>query len=76
MPAASMCRSPASSDYFTVSLSCLQENFPEAVSLLARMLRRPRFAADKLDEVKVKLASAISRRNDSPDRSATGNSAA
>jgi zinc protease len=58
----------ASSDYFTVSLSCLRENISEAVSLLAKMLRQPRFAADKLDEVKVKLASAIARRNDSPDQ--------
>lgn len=57
----------SASDYFTISLSCLQENFPEAIALLAKMLRQPRFAADKLDEVKVKLASAISRRNDSPD---------
>jgi zinc protease len=56
----------SASDYFTVSLSCLQENFPEAVSLLAKMLRQPRFAADKLDEVKVKLSSSIARRNDSP----------
>lgn len=57
----------SANDYFTVSLSCLQENFPQAVSLLATMLRQPRFATDKLDEVKVKLASAIARRNDSPD---------
>lgn len=57
----------AAEDFFTLRVSCLKENFDEAVSILAKMLRQPAFDKDKLEEVKTQMASGISRRNDNPD---------
>ncbi|MCP5106702.1 MAG: insulinase family protein, partial [bacterium] len=54
----------AREDYFTVTLSCLTENFDEAVSILAKLLLDPVFDPEKLEEVKGQLSSAIARRND------------
>lgn len=54
-------------DFFTISLSCLRENFLEAVSILSRMLLQPAFDKDKLEEIKAQLSSSISRRNDDPN---------
>lgn len=56
----------AETDYFLVTLSCLEENLAEAVSILARILQQPAFDPDKLAEIKTQLGSLISRRNDSP----------
>jgi len=56
----------ATNDYFSVTLSCLKENFDEAVSILSKMLREPAFDAEKMEEYKGRLSSAISRRNDNP----------
>jgi len=56
----------ADSDYFSISLSCLEEDFADAVSLLAAILRKPAFAGEKLSEIKLQLQTAIARRNDDP----------
>ncbi len=56
----------ADDDMFTVSLSCLQDVFPRALDVLAKMLTQPGFDPDKLAEIKAQASSAISRRNDQP----------
>jgi zinc protease len=53
-------------DFTTISLSCLKENFSEAVAILAKILRQPAFNKDKLAEIKTQLGSSVSRRNDDP----------
>ncbi|MGE5343546.1 MAG: M16 family metallopeptidase [Candidatus Omnitrophota bacterium] len=57
----------ATNDYFSLSMDCLTENIDAAMSLLARMLREPAFNQEKLEEIKVKAVSAISRRNEQPN---------
>jgi zinc protease len=54
-------------DFYTISMTCLQENFTEAVSILAGMLVQPGFDKEKLAEIKAQLKSTISRRNDDPN---------
>lgn len=56
----------SSDDYYVVNISCLKENLDEAVSIMSKMLREPAFDEDKLEEIKAKLSSSISRRNDNP----------
>jgi zinc protease len=53
-------------DSFSISLSCLEENFDQALALLAKMVREPAFDEEKLDEIKTKMGTSISRRNDEP----------
>ncbi len=50
----------------TAGMGVLKESFGEVLPVMADMLRRPRFEADKIEEAKVQRKSAISRRNDSP----------
>jgi zinc protease len=47
-------------------MGVLAESFGEVLPVMADMLRRPRFEADKIEEAKVQRKSAIARRNDSP----------
>ncbi len=47
-------------------MGVLKESFGEVLPVMADMLRRPRFEADKIEDAKVPRKSAISRRNDSP----------
>ncbi len=47
-------------------LSCLTEDLDVGLGLLADILRRPRFAEDKLDLAKQQQKAGISRRNDEP----------
>lgn len=54
-------------DYYMVSLSCLTDNFDQAVSILAKIIKEPAFDQEKLEEIKTKAATSISRRNESPD---------
>lgn len=54
-------------DFFTVYLSCLRDNLPEAVAIFAKMLLQPAFDKEKLEEIKAQMNSAISRRNDEPN---------
>lgn len=56
----------STSDSLQVSLTALSGDLDQAVALLAEILRQPRFDAGKLDEVKTRSSSGISRRNDEP----------
>lgn len=53
-------------DYFTITLSSLKENFNESVKLLSQILQKPLFNKEKFEEIKTRLSSSISRRNDDP----------
>ena len=48
----------------TASLFALQEDFPLALEILADVLRNPAFPEDKIELAKVRMRSAIARRND------------
>ena len=48
----------------TASLFALREDFPLALEILADVLRHPAFPEDKLELAKVRMRSAIARRND------------
>jgi len=52
----------------TVGFSCLSKDLDEVLALLADVLRRPRFAQDKIDLKTKQMAEAVRRQNDSPDR--------
>ncbi|MCK4764284.1 MAG: insulinase family protein [Candidatus Aminicenantes bacterium] len=56
----------AGTDYFNISLTCLKENFPAAVAVLAEMMQFPAFDKEKLEEIKTQYGSTVSRRNDDP----------
>jgi len=53
-------------DYYTVNLSCLHDNLDKAILILSKMFRQPAFDPEKLEELKTKGASVVSRRNDEP----------
>jgi predicted Zn-dependent peptidase len=53
-------------DYFRITLNCLKENFDTGISILSKILRSPAFDKEKLEEIKTKMNSAISRKNDTP----------
>lgn len=53
-------------DYFRINLNCLKENFDTGISILAKILKSPAFDKEKLEEIKTKMSSEISRRNDAP----------
>lgn len=57
----------ADSDFYTISLDCLDENLDQAVSILSKILKEPAFDDEKLEEIKTQMASGISRRNDEPE---------
>lgn len=46
------------------SMSCLRDDFPEMLAVLAEILRRPAFEEDKLAVAKTQVASGIARQND------------
>jgi zinc protease len=48
----------------TASLFALREDFPLALEILADLLRHPVFPEEKIDLAKVRMRSAIARRND------------
>ncbi|MCP4217751.1 MAG: insulinase family protein, partial [bacterium] len=56
----------STNSYYAIRLSCLKENLDETLKLIADMLQNPAFDKEKLDELKTKNASGISRRNDQP----------
>ncbi len=56
----------STADYFRVDLSGLIEDFDFALGLLAELLQSPAYDQEKLDEIKTRMGSAISRRNDEP----------
>jgi len=56
----------ASADALSGDLTCVKQVFPEALGILAGMLRRPRFDAARLDVERARMVEAIRRRWDSP----------
>lgn len=56
----------STNDFFYVYISCLQETLQEAIAIFSEILKKPAFDKEKLEELKTKNASAISRRNDQP----------
>jgi predicted Zn-dependent peptidase len=58
--------SGAGADNFYINLTCLEENFDEALSILAKILKTPAFDKEKLEEIKTQESTGISRRNDQP----------
>ena len=52
-------------------LSVLKEHLGDVMSVLADMLRSPRFEEDRLEEAKVQWRSSIARRNDGPGQIAS-----
>ncbi|HKN47357.1 MAG TPA: pitrilysin family protein [Candidatus Polarisedimenticolia bacterium] len=56
----------AGSDSVSGSLSTLKARFPEALAILASMLRSPRFDASRLDLEKAQVVESIRRRWDTP----------
>lgn len=53
-------------DQGQVSMSCLKQDLPEVVRVFADVLRRPAFAADRIEVAKTGARAAIARRNDDP----------
>jgi len=53
-----------SSDFGSASMNVLAEDFDEVFPVFADVLRKPRFAEDKLEVAKVQENTSISRRND------------
>jgi predicted Zn-dependent peptidase len=47
-------------------MSCLAEDFPAVLGVFADVLRRPAFAADRLEVARTRLESEIARQNDQP----------
>ncbi|HRC85926.1 MAG TPA: pitrilysin family protein, partial [Thermoanaerobaculia bacterium] len=56
----------ADPDSLTVELSCLAPDFPQMLGVLADLLRRPRFAPDRLEIARGQLEAEIARQNDDP----------
>ena len=56
----------ASTDAISGDLTCVKQVFPEALGILAGMLRRPRFDAARLDVERARMIEAIRRRWDAP----------
>ena len=54
-------------DRTTVALSTLSEHLPLALELLADLLRRPGYQADRLEVERGRAVEAVRRRNDQPD---------
>ena len=50
----------------TANLSCLTQDFPEVVKVLADIMRKPVFSEDKIKISKNQITAGISRRNDNP----------
>jgi zinc protease len=55
-------------DLGQASMSCLAEDFPAVLKVFAEVLRRPAFAADKLEVARVGELTSIARQNDDPQR--------
>ncbi len=51
-------------DSGSASMNCLKENFDDVFKVFADVLRRPKFAQEKLDLAKVQTNTGIARRND------------
>jgi predicted Zn-dependent peptidase len=51
-------------DSGSASMNCLKDNFDDVFKVFADVLRRPKFAQEKLDLAKVQTNTGIARRND------------
>jgi len=49
-----------------VAMSCLKQDFPEVLRVFTDVLRRPAFAADRIEVAKTGARAGIARRNDDP----------
>ncbi len=56
----------AGRDYAVASMDCLKGDFPDVLSAFADVLRRPRFAEDRLAIAKNEVFAEIARQNDAP----------
>jgi predicted Zn-dependent peptidase len=56
----------AADDALSADLSCVREAFPEALRILAGMLRAPRFDAERLEVERARRVESIRRRWDQP----------
>jgi predicted Zn-dependent peptidase len=56
----------AADDAITADLSCVKEAFPEALRILAGMLRAPRFDPERLEVERARHVESIRRRWDQP----------
>ena len=57
----------SSLEYYIVNLTCLKDDLDKGINILSKMLISPSFEESKFNEIKSKLSSRISRRNDSPN---------
>ncbi len=57
-----------SSQFTSVSFSCLRPDFQDVFSLFAELIQKPAFRPDKITLAKYQLDTAIARRNDEPDQ--------
>lgn len=57
-----------STELGSASFSSLKADFPEILQLFAEVLRRPAFAADRLEVAKTGAFASIARQNDDPQR--------
>lgn len=58
--------SSTDTDSGRVRMSCLTEDFAEVLGVFADVLRRPAFAADRLEVARTQLETRIARQNDNP----------
>ncbi len=56
----------ASMDYAIASMDCLKADLPQVLAAFADVLRRPRFAPDRIAIAKNGIYASIARQNDSP----------
>lgn len=57
-----------STDVGRASMSCLAQDFPAVLAAFADVLRRPAFAADRLEVARTAAIASIARQNDEPQR--------
>lgn len=55
----------------SASMTCLSEDFPKVFQVFGDVVRRPRFAPDKLTIAKQRVIAGIARQNDDPDEIAS-----
>jgi len=50
----------------SVNMTCLSEDFTDVLAVFADILRRPRFAEDRLEIARTSVGASIARQNDNP----------
>ncbi len=59
-------RISSSFEYFTIYMSCMDENLDKGLEILSKILMKPGFDKNKLEEIKTQFTSSVQRRNDTP----------